>query len=85
MSSFHRIENYGNNHIKGAFLELSFDTEYRGYWQCRVTNTGLSEYSSEPPFESLKADEQKEIKEVAGIVFYLTHDEWPEGLSAFST
>ena len=84
MSILHRVEKYGDNHIEGKFVNLSFDTKFRKHWQCRVTNTGLHEFAAEPPLHSLTGEEQKAIKEIAGIVYYFTHDEWPEGLSCFS-
>lgn len=77
MSLLHRIEKYGNNHIEGPFLELSFDTEYRGIWQCHLALNGMSQFSSEPPLESLKKEEQEAIKEIGMVVFYFTHGKVP--------
>jgi hypothetical protein len=77
MSSFHRLENYGCNHIEGEFIEPSFETKYRGIWQCRWTIKGMDEFASEPPFESLTKSEQREIKTVSRIVFYFTHGKVP--------
>lgn len=85
MTIFHRIEDYGDNHIEGKFLTLSFNTAHRGIWQCRFTNNGMDQYPQEPAFHTLKSEEQTAIKEIGGIVFYFTHNEWPEGLNAFST
>lgn len=77
MPMLNRIENYGNNHIEGEFLELAFDTEYRGIWQCRWTMTGMSQYSSEPPLESLKKAEQKQIRRESLIIFKFTFGKLP--------
>lgn len=73
MAMFNGIEDYGDNHIEGEYIELAFDTKYRGIWQCRWTQAGMSQYASEPPFESLTTSEQKQIREEAQIVFKLTH------------
>jgi hypothetical protein len=77
MSMFHRLEKYGTNHIDGDYICVSFETEHRGIWQCRWSESGMGEFPSEPPFESLRESEQAEIKEVGLIVFKLTHDNIP--------
>ena len=77
MSLLHRVEEYGDNHIEGQYLSLSFETKYRGIWQCRWTNQGMSEFAAEPSFESLRGAEQQAIKEIAPYVFYLTHGNFP--------
>jgi hypothetical protein len=85
MTIFHRIEDYGTNHIEGEYLTISFDTKYRGIWQCSITHNGLQQYPQEPDLHTLKEEEQEAVKEIGGIVFYLTHGEWSEGLNAFGT
>lgn len=77
MSMLHRVEEYGDNHIEGEYLVLSFDTKYRGIWQCRWTGNGMSEFPSQHPFESLTDDEQKAINEIGTYVFYVTHNTIP--------
>lgn len=78
MSMLHRIEKYGRNHIEGEFLLLSFDTEYRGIWQCRWTMQGMDQLRDEPPLESLKQSEQDAIREIGLIVFTFTFGELPK-------
>jgi hypothetical protein len=85
MTIFHRLEKYGTNHIEGKFITVSFDTEYRGVWQCRWTTNGMDTFPQEPPLHSLKAEEQTAIKEIGPIVFYFTHDEFPEDLNIYRT
>lgn len=85
MSMLHRIERYGGNYPDGAFVEASFKTNHRGYWQCRVTSDGMKQFASEPPFETLRASEQRQIKQTAAIIFYFTFGAWPEALNAFDS
>lgn len=72
MSILYRVEDFYENHIEGPVVELTFDTKYRGKWQCRCTGNQIKEYNSEPPFESLTKEEQKQIKQIAQYVHYIT-------------
>lgn len=85
MSILSRVEKYGLDPAEGRYLRLSFETEYRGVWQCRWSHTGMSEFPNEPPFESLKQSEQEAVEEIGPIVFFLTFGEWPEDLSISET
>lgn len=85
MSMFYRIEARGVDGHGDKFVEVSFDTGYRGYWRCRCIEGDFVEIQTEPPFHSLKKDDQQEIKEVMPIIYYWTHGELPEDLSDFST
>lgn len=78
MVDLHRVEYYGDNHVEGAYVSLSFYTQHRGIWQCRWTETGMREYAEEPPFESLKEAEQQYIERAAAIIFLLTHGKPPK-------
>lgn len=77
---FHRLEKYAFNIPEGNYVVVSFETDHRGIWQCTWRETGIDEtaLTSEPPLHTLKKEEQKEVKEVGPIVFYLTHGEWPD-------
>ncbi len=77
MSLLHRVEDYGYKDNNKGYISLSFNTKYRGIWQCLWTNKGMSEFPAEPSFESLKAEEQQTIEEVGPYVFYLTHGNFP--------
>jgi len=72
MSILHRVEDFYHNHIEGNVVELSFNTKYRGVWQCRVTVGNIKEYNSEPPFESLTEEEQQKIKQIGRYVHSVT-------------
>jgi hypothetical protein len=73
MPMLNSIEKYGDNHIDGCFVVLSFDTDHRGIWQCRFSESGMGQFASEPPFESLKESEQKQVKREGMIIFIFTH------------
>jgi len=77
MVTFHDIEKYGIDSEGEPFVELSFKTEHRGIFQCGWDGE-LYQFSSEPPFNTLKGSEQKDIEEIAKFVFYITHGELSE-------
>jgi hypothetical protein len=64
---------------------LSFDTKYRGTWECLWTYDGLEEYDIEPSFYELTEEEQQEIHEIGPFIYYLSFGEIPEGSSIFDT
>lgn len=82
MTILHNVERYGTrgdwrDPSAEKFVELSFETKYRGIYQCGCNDSGLYHFQSEPPFESLTKEEQNEIKEISKIVFYITHGKLP--------
>lgn len=73
MAMLDRLEAYGDSQIEGKYLQLSFDTKYRGIWQCRWSEDGgMSQYAAEPPFESLTKEEQKQVRQECQIIFLFT-------------
>jgi hypothetical protein len=86
MSILHRVEHHGKiPPPDGKFVDLSFETESKGYWQCRVTSERIKQFADEPPLNTLPVDEQNQIYEIALITYYFTHGEHPEHLSSFDT
>jgi hypothetical protein len=62
-------------------IDLAFRTEHRGIWQCAVRESGMTEFNNEPPFHSLKEEEQVYVLEVCLIIYYLTHNEINEDIA----
>lgn len=86
MTIFHRLERYGHSGpLENTYIIVSYETQHRGLWQCKFSNSGLRELDAEPPFESLTAEEQRAVKEIGAIVYYFTHEELPEGLNIYNT
>lgn len=81
----HRIESWGEDHVRGPYVDLSFETEHHGIWQCKWTESGLGQFTDEPQFHFLLAEEQTAIKQIAPIVFYFTHGEISEDLSGYDS
>lgn len=79
------IESWGEDHIRGKYVTLLFETEYNGIWRCTWEKNGLKEWDQEPSFHFLLADEQKAIKQIGPIVFYFTHGVEPEDLSGYES
>jgi len=86
MSILHRIEDYEDREQPyGKFVDLSFKTESKGYWQCRATSYGITEFDNEPPLQMLPVSEQNQIYEICLITYCFTHGEAPKDLSAYET
>lgn len=71
MSKLHRIEGFRDNHIEGVVLDLSFETEHHGYWQCTFTGKRLQVPSSEPTLHVFPKAERTEIITTAAVVYKL--------------
>lgn len=85
MTIVHRLEDSGFNIPRGNYIIVSFETEYRGIWQCKWTEVGLEELDVEPSIETLKTKHEQAIREIGPIMFYFTHGLWPEDLSMYDT
>lgn len=74
MSILHRVEDVHDHHV-ARYVTLSFDTKYRGIWQCKYGSSGITEFASEPPFETLTKEEQEEVEKVGAIVWRMLFPE----------
>lgn len=77
MSIFHRLEEYGQNAIYGKYVIVSFETKYRGIWQCRWTETGRDSIKPEPSIETLTEEEQRQVDLIGPIVYTFTYGQPP--------
>lgn len=86
MSKLHSVEKGMTSASKGRTVDLVFETENRGYYQCSMTEKrGIQELVNEPDLRTFRAATQRRIEETAIITFYFTHGVVPQDLSVFET
>lgn len=76
--TFHTIERYSDDHIRGENVTLSFKTRRAGIYQVTCVNTGLSEFSTEPSIQIFTKKDQEYIKTVSYIVYRVIFNVFPE-------